>query len=58
MSDTPYCTASGDIWRLEILDLGSRVIILCGENKGSDQLRGNPTADLRLCFRKCKNRFK
>ena len=30
---------------------------LCGENKGADQLRGYREADLRLCFRICKNRF-
>ena len=28
---------------------------LCSENKGADQLRSNREADLRLCFRKCKN---
>ena len=27
------------------------------ENKGADQLRGYREADLRLCFRICKNRF-
>ena len=27
---------------------------LCGDNKDSDQLRGNCQADLRLCFRICK----
>ena len=27
---------------------------LCGENKGADQLRGYPEADLRLCIRICK----
>ena len=27
----------------------------CSANKGADQFRGK--ADLRLCFRKCKNRF-
>ena len=26
----------------------------CSENKGTDQLRGNREADLRLCFRICK----
>ena len=26
----------------------------CSENKGADQLRGYPEADLRLCFRICK----
>ena len=25
----------------------------CNENKGADQLRGYPKADLRLCFRLC-----
>ena len=28
---------------------------LCSENKGADQLRGHREADLRLCFRICKN---
>ena len=27
---------------------------LCIENKGADQLRGYPEADLRLCFRICE----
>ena len=27
---------------------------LCSENKGADQLRGHPEADLRLCFCICK----
>ena len=27
---------------------------LCSENKGADQLRGYREADLRLCFRICK----
>ena len=27
---------------------------LCSENKGADQLRGYPEADLRLCFRICR----
>ena len=27
----------------------------CGENKGADQLRDYGEADLRLCFRICKN---
>ena len=34
-----------DGWRLEILDLGSREIVLSGHRE----------ADLRLCFRICKN---
>ena len=28
---------------------------LCSENKGADQPRGYREADLRLCFRICKN---
>ena len=28
---------------------------LCSENKSADQLRGYSAADLRLCFRMCKN---
>ena len=28
---------------------------LCSENKGADQLRSYRKADLRLCFRICKN---
>ena len=39
------------------MDLGRRGIVLCSENKGADQLRGNPTAELRLYFRICENRF-
>ena len=27
----------------------------CSENKGADQLRGKREADLRVCFRICKN---
>ena len=30
---------------------------MCSENKGADQLRGYLKADLRFCFRICKNRF-
>ena len=30
---------------------------LCSENKCADQLRGYREADLRLCFRICKNVF-
>ena len=29
----------------------------CSKNKGADQLRGYREADLRLCFRICKNPF-
>ena len=29
----------------------------CSQNKGADQLCGYREADLRLCFRICKNRF-
>ena len=31
--------------------LGRRGIVLCSENKGADQLQGDGTADLHLCFR-------
>ena len=37
------------IWKAEALYYPS------GENKGADQLRGHREADLRLCFRICKN---
>ena len=42
-------------------DLKFRMLVVEGlyypysENKGADQLRGYREADLRLCFRKCKN---
>ena len=50
----PGCTATEDGLRPEILDLGSREIVLSvSENKGADQLRGYREADLRLCFRIC-----
>ena len=29
----------------------------CSDNKGAEQLRGYPAADLRLCFRHAKSRF-
>ena len=54
----PGCTATEDGKRLEISDLESIGIVLyylCSENKGADQLRGYPEADLCLCFRICKN---
>ena len=35
----PGCTQTGDGKRLEIMDLGSRGIVLC-KNKGADQLHG------------------
>ena len=34
---------------------GLYYLILCSENKGADQLCGYHEADLRLCFRICKN---
>ena len=52
----PGCTATEDgrylnfrIWKAGGLYYSS------GENKGADQLRGHREADLRLCFRVCKN---
>ena len=51
----PGYTATEDCKRVEILDLGSRGIVLFGsENKCADQLSGYCEAYLRLCFRKCK----
>ena len=37
------------IWKAEVLYYPN------DENKGADQLRGDREADLRLCFRICKN---
>ena len=45
-----FLTRSGTNWedglRPEILDLGSRGIVLCCKNKGSYQLHSNHAADL------------
>ena len=49
----PGCTTTQDGWRLEILYLEGKGIVLsglCSENKGADQLHGHSEADLRLCF--------
>ena len=35
--------------------LSEGLYYLCNKNKGADQLRGNREADLRLCFRICKD---
>ena len=53
------CTNTEVGERLGISDLDSYIVeeelhYACGENKGSDQHRGNREADLRLCFRTCK----
>ena len=54
----PGCTVTTDGKRLEISDFGRRgIVLLCKENKGSDQLRGYHAADLRLCFHISKSRF-
>ena len=47
----PGCTTTKDSQRLEILNLGSRgiVLYLYNKNKGTDQR--NHAADPRLCFR-------
>ena len=37
----PDCTVTEDGWRFEILDLESRGIVLCSENKSADQLRSD-----------------
>ena len=39
-------------WSFKILE---EFYYPCSENKGADQLRGHREADLRLCFRICKN---
>ena len=52
----PGCTATEDGYRLEISDLESRVILLCSENKGADQIHGNHAADLCFCFCICKKK--
>ena len=46
-----------DGYRLGILYIGSRGIVLCSENKGTDQLRGYREVYLRLFFRICKKPF-
>ena len=43
----PGCTAEGG-WRLEILNLGRRGIVLSGANNGPDQLHIYRAVDLRL----------
>ena len=47
------CITTEDGQMFEISDLGS--VYLCSENKGADQHHGYREADLRLCFRICKN---
>ena len=44
--------ARGLKFRIEKVEV---LYYLCSENKGADQLRGYREADLRLCFRICKN---
>ena len=46
------CTATEDSYRLQILDQGSRGIVLsiCSKNKDADQLCGYSATDLRICF--------
>ena len=51
----PGCTTTEDHFRLEILDFGSRWIVLSlRRNKGTDQLPCYRPPDLRLCFYICK----
>ena len=54
----PGCTVTEAGQRLEILNLEGKGIVkryLCSENKGAGHLCGYRIADLRLCFRICKN---
>ena len=52
----PSCTATEMARGLEYLILKVEGLYYpCMENKGTDQLRGNLEADLRLCFRICRN---
>ena len=44
--------ARGLKFRIKIVE---GLYYLCSENKGADELRGYREADLRLCFRICKN---
>ena len=37
--------------------MGSRRILQCSEIKAADQPQGHGAADVRLCFRICKNKF-
>ena len=41
-------------WKFPIQEVEG-LYYLCSENKGADQLCGYREADLRLCFRICKN---
>ena len=50
------CTVTEDGYKLEILDLESRAIVvsICSKNKGAEQLGSYCAADLRPCFCICK----
>ena len=51
----PGCTTTEDDTGLKIrIKEVEGLYYLCSENKGADQLRGYPEADLRLCFCICK----
>ena len=47
----PQKMARGLKFRIEVVN---GLYYLCSENKGADQLHGYREADLRLCFRICK----
>ena len=49
----PGCTITEDGKKLENSDLGSREIVLCSKNKGTDQLRRYVVV-MCLCFCTCK----
>ena len=46
----PGCITTEDGYELDILDLGSRGIVLCSENIGAHQL----CCDLRFCLHICE----
>ena len=47
----PDCTATEDGGeRLDILDLGSRGIVLCSENKDAEQVCSYRATDMHFCF--------
>ena len=53
----PDCTTTEEVRGLKFwIKEAEGLYYQCRENKGTDQLWGYCTADLRLCFRICKNR--
>ena len=50
----PVCIATEDGWRFEV-KVEEGLYYPYGENKDADQPRSYCAADLRICFRICKN---